>query len=110
MNTAQIYAGLLSIITFICGWVLSTMHPSVLRRLESLPAYPDITALAVKYHSWPYWIATLGVIGFALTFIAPKTKLFVERSAFLLTAVSVLLMLVNLAGLVTPFIMVIGPI
>lgn len=110
MNTARIYAGLLSLITLICGWVLSAMNPSVLRRLEYLPSYPTITLLAVKYHSWPYWIAAIGVIGFALTFIDPKTKSLVERAAFLLMAGSLLLMLINLTGLVTAFIVSTGPI
>ena len=97
-------------ITFICGWVLSAMNPSLCRFLFYLPGYPTITGLSVKYYSWPYWICALGIIGFAMTFIAPRTNHLIEKAAFVLMTVSLFLMLINLTALVMVFTVPTGPI
>ena len=113
MNDAsRIYAVVLALTTTFCGWVLSRITLGVqwcYKDLLEAHALPGLTELAIRYHTWPYFISVASVCALAATFVTPKAKPWVQHGAFILTASTLILMLINFVAYVMPFTTVSGP-
>jgi len=111
-RSSRLYTAALMLMNLLCGWVLSRLQPGIrwcYKDLLEAHALPAATELAIRYHSWPFWIVAAGILALATAFITPKEKTWIAHISFLLMGCSLFLMLLTLVAYVTPITTTFGP-
>lgn len=102
-ETGTIYSTTLAVVAVICGWVLTMQHGAILRQFRealsvTAPPLQPLPEFAFRFYHWPFWVAAIAFGCFAAANVAPRTRGIVQHVAFVLMAVSLVVMALTVAG------------